>query len=619
MNRFLKSLLLRGHFPMFDIVIPVYNSLNHVRPCLNSLSRNIPDNSKIIIVDDGSDEYVSKEIKKICDRFKVNVEYVKNNENMGYLKSCNKGISSGNNPFVILTNSDTIVFRNTFEILKKTFEDYPNIGVINPVSTWANWTRIPFPNGFNILQLNSFVQDVDTPELVVDLNNASGFFLGIRRNLFEEIGLFDEVFNPGYYEETDFCMKVLEKGYKVSVHKGLYVFHHGWGSFGEQSRNHQMSLNKDKFMKRWEDKYNKLEKKWLENDPIKDLKESLGDNVPNQNSLEVVYVLPNLDLNGRSISAIQIVNQLNLLGCSANLAIWGKIDEDFLRKYPLYFRPYIFDSEVDLVENFPKCAFAVVTDGKIALKLLETHANDGMNVVYQFQEYYPFNYGNNKTYSEPSEAYNLSHKIVKSSWLNNKLRYFGGSVHKIPTGIDTDVFYERKLKREIQIVSYLKTDVELRNLSILKEIFRKLKEEYNSINLAVLGNVPGDFDDFEFPVNLLGILKDPKEVANVLNSSIIALDVSTSHLSGRFGLEAMACGTATVLTRNGGITEYAKHRFNTLLVNPTNIDEIVQNVKNLLENIDLRARLIKNGYETSKKYSLRNETKMTKQFFEELG
>lgn len=602
---------------MFDIVVPVYNSLNHVRPCLNSLSRNIPDNSKIIIVDDGSDEYVSKEIKKICDRFKVNVEYVKNNENMGYLKSCNKGISLGNNPFVILTNSDTIVFRNTFEILKKTFEDYPNIGVINPVSTWANWTRIPFPNGFNILQLNRFVQDVDTPELVVDLNNASGFFLGIRRNLFEEIGLFDEVFNPGYYEETDFCMKVLEKGYKVSVHKGLYVFHHGWGSFGEQSRNHQMSLNKDKFMKRWEDKYNKLEKKWLEKDPIKDLNESLSDNAPNQDSLEVVYVLPNLDLNGRSISAIQIVNQLNLMGCSANIAVYGEIDEDFLRKYPLYFRPYIFDSEKDLVENFPECTVAVVTTGTIALNLLEALKKDGIDIVYSVQDLYSDNSEeSSKNYSKSFEAYNLiSHKIVKSLWLKDKLRYCEGCIHKIPIGIDIDVFYDRKLKRNIHVIAYLKNNPERKNLLMLKEIFRKLKEEYNSINLAVLGNVPGDF---EFSVNLLGILKDPKEVANVLNSSIIALDVSTSHLSGKFGLEAMACGTATVLTRNGGITEYAKHRFNTLLVNPTNIDEIVQNVKNLLENIDLRARLIKNGYETSKKYSLRNEAKMTKEFFEEL-
>lgn len=209
---------------MFDIIIPVYNNLHHLRPCLESLEKNMPDNSTLIIVDDASDEHISEEIKEILKKFGFKTLYIRNKENIGYLKSCNKGIMLGDNPYVVLVNSDTLIYNNTFKILEETFDSDPNIGVINPVSNWANWTRIPFPEGFSINELKEFISSFKAPELIVDINNASGFFLAVKRELFDKYGLYDEIYSPKYFEVTDFCMRILEQGYRIVVNKSLFVF-----------------------------------------------------------------------------------------------------------------------------------------------------------------------------------------------------------------------------------------------------------------------------------------------------------------------------------------------------------------------------------------------------------
>jgi len=603
---------------MFDVILPIYNGLQHARPCLESLIKTIPDKSKLIVIDDESDGYISKEIKAMCDDSLKNIEYIRNEKNLGYLRSCNKGIDLGQNPFVVIINSDTIVFPDTFEILKDAFDSDPNIGVINPVSTWANWTRIPFPNGFNIYELNDYVKNVSNSELVADIGSASGFFFTVRRDLFNKYGYFDEAFQPGYYEETDFCMRVLEQGYRVVVHKGLYVFHQGWGSFGEESRNSHMKRNKQEFMRRWGEKYHLLEQNWLKNDPLYNLKKSLENATAkkDESQLKVIYFLPTLDLYGGVISVIQIVNQLNLLGVNANIATYS-INEEFLKNYPVYFHPYVFESEKDLVSNFPDCEIAIATHWSTVYPLIEIKDKIKMDIVYFVQDFEPDFYEPNTTdYNRSLKTYDLIPiKIVKSLWLKEKLKYFEGEIHQIPIGLNTDIFYDKGIKRDIHIIAHARPNSERRNFPMVKKVFKKLKEKDKSIKIGVYGTNYSP-KDFEVEVNDFGVLNDPKDVSEALNRSLIALDTSTFQGLGRPGLEAMACGTATVLTRNGGITEYAKHQYNTLLVNPFNIDEILQKVKILMDDDELRNKLIKKGFETSKEYYIRNEAKLTKDLFE---
>lgn len=604
---------------MFDIIIPFHNGLNNLRPCLESLGKTLPENSRLILVNDCSDDYVTNEIKNICEKFVFETVHIKNENNMGFLQSCNTGVSMGDNPYVVLVNSDTIMFDGTFQLLEETFESDPKIAVINPVSNWANWTRIPFPDGFNMYELNSFVSDFELFQPIRDIHNASGFFFAFKRELFTEYGLFDKIYGHGYYEEADFCMRIIGMGYRVVVHAGIYVFHQGWGSFGTDKRNILMERNRKIFMKRWGERYQFLEDNYRKKDPISDLKLALEN--PSKKSedgeIKVVYILKDIGLYGGIISVLQVVNQLNLLGINANIACYGNLDEKFLSQFPMYFRPHVFKSESDMINNFPECDIGVATHWTTVYPLMEIIKRTNIYPVYFVQDFEPdFHEFQSESYYKAIETYNLiPTKIVKSEWLKNKMKHYDGDVHQIPLGLNTDVFYNNKKDTNVDVITHARPSSERRNFPMIKKVYQLLKKEDNSLELGVYGTKYSP-KSFGVEVKDFGVLRDAKNVSEALNQSKILLDASTFQGFGRPGLEAMACGAATVLTRNGGITEYAKHNYNTLLVNPYNARDIADKIIMLLEDESLRNRLVQKGLETAEKYNLINEGTMTKNLFE---
>ena len=87
----------------------------------------------------------------------------------------------------------------------------------------------------------------------------------------------------------------------------------------------------------------------------------------------------------------------------------------------------------------------------------------------------------------------------------------------------------------------------------------------------------------------------------------MAVDTSLFQGFGRLGLEAMACGTPTVLPKTGGITEYAKDGINCLMVNSENTQGVVGAIESILDNILLRKKLISEGKKTAQKFCHKDE------------
>ena len=62
----------------------------------------------------------------------------------------------------------------------------------------------------------------------------------------------------------------------------------------------------------------------------------------------------------------------------------------------------------------------------------------------------------------------------------------------------------------------------------------------------------------------------------------------------------MTCGTAIITTNNGGNMDFVEDGRNALLVQKDNIEDMVDKIKTLIENSDLRYELSKNAVKTSK-------------------
>ena len=113
---------------------------------------------------------------------------------------------------------------------------------------------------------------------------------------------------------------------------------------------------------------------------------------------------------------------------------------------------------------------------------------------------------------------------------------------------------------------------------------------------------PSDLElDFDF-VNHGVVTRD--EVADLLRSSDVFIDLSDYQAFGRTGLEAMACGCAVVLPAHGGVYEYAVDGVNACVVDTMSVEAAQSTVARLVRDRDLRDRLQRRGVETASKYSI---------------
>ena len=247
-------------FPIYDtpsvsIVIPTYGEHAVTRQCLASLSVSDPDLPiEVILVDDAYREPLD------INSLRVNgVRVVRNEQNLGFLRSCNKAMALARGDYLLLLNNDTLVHPGAVEALLSTFEDYESAGAVcaqlrfedgslqeaggivwRDGSAW-NWGRGEDPGDPRF----SYPREVDY---------GSAAALMIERALWEKIGGFDESFAPAYYEDTDFCFSVRTEGRHVMYQPKAVVTHLEGISHGTDTsagtKSHQVT-NQDRFAEKW--------------------------------------------------------------------------------------------------------------------------------------------------------------------------------------------------------------------------------------------------------------------------------------------------------------------------------------------------------------------------------
>ena len=100
-----------------DVIIPVYNSLEWVKICLDAIIKNtnLDILGKIYLINDKSND----ETKDYLDRMQIKwgelLEVIHNKENLGFVKTCNKGMKKSTSDYVLLLNTDCIVSKNAIE------------------------------------------------------------------------------------------------------------------------------------------------------------------------------------------------------------------------------------------------------------------------------------------------------------------------------------------------------------------------------------------------------------------------------------------------------------------------------------------------------------------------
>jgi GT2 family glycosyltransferase len=186
-NRYGKTNMIK-----YSIVIPTYNHCDDLlRPCIESIVRYTDlENVEIIVVANGCSDNTKEYLSSLAT-FPVKMIWI--DEPIGYTKATNEGIKVACGEFIILLNNDTELLeypKNAWlQMMEEHFTD-SSVGLVGP------------------LQLHDNYADADV--LIF-------FCVMIRKEVFDKIGLLDEIFSPGGGEDIDFTIRANKAGYKSVV------------------------------------------------------------------------------------------------------------------------------------------------------------------------------------------------------------------------------------------------------------------------------------------------------------------------------------------------------------------------------------------------------------------
>ena len=230
---------------MIDIIIVNWNSEQQLRECLKSIvtaNRKSFNLSRVVVVDNASTDGSAEEL----DDISLPLTVIRNAENLGFAAACNQGAKGSTADYLLFLNPDTKLFPESLSIpiqfmgqpenakigicgIKMVDEDgklttsaarFPSLKIlIGKITGLSKILPKIYPN--HLMSSYELVHSTLVDQII-------GAFFLVRRNVFIELGEFDERYFV-YFEEVDFSMRAKMKGYSSYYLTGASAYHKGGG------------------------------------------------------------------------------------------------------------------------------------------------------------------------------------------------------------------------------------------------------------------------------------------------------------------------------------------------------------------------------------------------------
>jgi GT2 family glycosyltransferase len=227
-----------------DVIVPVYNQADYLENLLASLSvaHNVTP-VEVIVIDDCSTEQSTLHVLDSYVKREA-ITLLKNQENIGFTRTVNRGMALHRDRDVVLLNSDTCVHNDWLDRMAACAYSEPNIATVNPLTSQYGSHISCYPglarkfdgdlelSGDELSKICALVNH----GFHANVHTTVGFCMYIRRQSLDCIGYFDaENFPTAYGEETDFCYRARKVGWVHRIAGDAYVEHFNGKSFGERA------------------------------------------------------------------------------------------------------------------------------------------------------------------------------------------------------------------------------------------------------------------------------------------------------------------------------------------------------------------------------------------------
>ena len=237
-----------------SVIIVTYNSAEHIASCLKALADET--RWQIILIDNAS---VDSTIQRAREGG-VNVRIVSNPANVGFAAALNQGAKMASGEVLLVLNPDVIITAGSLSKLAETLSQggvgaatgmlvgldgspalgfnvrrFPTLGRMLAEVLLLNrlWKRNPLNREYRCLDFDhSALQEIEQP---------AGACLGVKRDVWESLGGFDEAFYPVWFEDVDFCRRLHLCGWKI-IYCPAAVFIHSGGHSVNQLPFHERQV-----------------------------------------------------------------------------------------------------------------------------------------------------------------------------------------------------------------------------------------------------------------------------------------------------------------------------------------------------------------------------------------
>jgi GT2 family glycosyltransferase len=181
-----------------------------------------------VVVDNGSHDRtreIARSVESDFRRLAVELTVIEEHRNTGFTSGANRGLEvllQEEPDFAVLLNQDATIDPEWCGAVATVLETEPRAGAVG--------SKILLPNRLTIQHAGGYLEK---PRLMgrhyghhlgdtsfdfgrrrdVEYVTAAG--MALRATTLREIGLFDELFSPGYYEDVDWCTRARAAGWKV--------------------------------------------------------------------------------------------------------------------------------------------------------------------------------------------------------------------------------------------------------------------------------------------------------------------------------------------------------------------------------------------------------------------
>lgn len=235
---------------MYNVKQPAIDVIDNL--LLPSLLKNASSDKEIIFVEDGSP--LKKETYGIIRKYKEglaefgNVDFVDNEENLGWAKSYNKGIRAAGGDIILQVDQDVYFPKSSIDRLVTILIENPQLGMLTPITnridsgSYEHWYQAPQIQSYHPKELAKIelaakkMWELNGKQVLeVNRDGVMGFCYAIPRELVKELqekgqvkkgqGPYDEIFKYAFWGDTDLIRRI-EKDYKLGIAAGVHV-HHG--------------------------------------------------------------------------------------------------------------------------------------------------------------------------------------------------------------------------------------------------------------------------------------------------------------------------------------------------------------------------------------------------------